>query len=146
MDDIKKVQENIVEEFEIHADWMDKYNYLIEISKELPALDTKYKIRENLIDGCQSKVWLYADYNGGQVIYKADSDAIITKGIIALLIKVLSGRKPDEILGSDLEFIDQIGLKENLSPTRANGLLAMIKQMKLYALAYKTKYEKSNSK
>jgi cysteine desulfuration protein SufE len=146
MDDIQRVQENIVEEFEIYDDWMDRYNYLIEISKELPVLDTKYKISENLIDGCQSKVWLHADYKEGKIIYRADSDAIITKGIIALLIKVLSGRKPDEILESNLDFIDKIGLKENLSPTRANGLLAMIKQMKLYALAYKTKYEKSDSK
>jgi cysteine desulfuration protein SufE len=141
MNDLVKTQEAIVEEFGVFEDWMDRYNYLIDLSKDLPVLDNGYKVKENLIEGCQSKVWLHAGYEDGKVFYQADSDAIITKGIIALLIRVLSGRKPDEIIDCSMDFIDKIGLRENLSPSRANGLLAMIKQMKLYALAYKTKYE-----
>lgn len=141
---IEKVQKEIVEEFEIFDDWMDKYNYLIELSKSLPVIDGKYKKPEYLIEGCQSRVWLHAGMQDGKVVYTADSDAVITKGIIALLVRVLSDRKPDEIINNDLWFIDTIGLKENLSPTRSNGLVSMIKQMKLYALAYKAKSEKTD--
>lgn len=140
MASIKEIQEDIVAEFEIYDDWMDKYNYLIELAKELPLIDPKYKTNDNIINGCQSKVWLNAEYNNGVIEYRADSDAIITKGIISLLIRVLSGRKPEEIMNASLDFIDRIGLRENLSPTRANGLLAMIKQMKLYAIAYNAKH------
>jgi len=138
---ITEVQEEIIGEFEIYDDWMDKYNYIIELSRDLPVIDPKQKINGNLINGCQSKVWLNAEYDGGQVIFTADSDAIITKGIVSMLIRVFSNRKPEEILNADLYFIDRIGLRQNLSPTRSNGLLAMIKQMKLYALAYQTKYK-----
>lgn len=138
---LKEVQDQIIEEFEIYEDWMDKYNYLIELSQGLPALDPKYKTREYLIEGCQSKVWLYAEMDGDVISYAADSDAIITKGIVALLIKVMSGRSPEEIKDADLFFIDRIGLKDNLSPTRANGLFSMVKQMKLYALAYFAKQQ-----
>jgi cysteine desulfuration protein SufE len=140
VEDIQQIQEDIVGEFEIFDDWMDKYNYLIELSKCLPVIDSKYKTNEYIIKGCQSKVWLNADYIDGNVNYTADSDAIITKGIISLLIRVLSGRSPKEIIDADLHFIEDIGLRENLSPTRANGLLAMVKQMKLYAIAYNAKY------
>lgn len=138
---ITDIQNEIIEEFEAYDDWMDKYNYLIEISRELPVIDPKMKVKENLINGCQSKVWLNAEYNQGRIDFSADSDAIITKGIVALLIRVLSGRTPAEILNVDLYFIDRIGLRQNLSPTRSNGLLSMIKQMKMYALAYQTKYQ-----
>jgi cysteine desulfuration protein SufE len=141
---IDEIQQEIVAEFGLYEDWMDKYNYLIEISRDLPLIDTKLKVNENLINGCQSKVWLNAEYEQGLIHFTADSDAIITKGIVALLIRVLSDRTPSEILHTDLFFIDQIGLRQNLSPTRSNGLLSMIKQMKLYALAYQTKYEKSS--
>jgi cysteine desulfuration protein SufE len=137
--ELNDVQQEIVEEFEVYSDWMDKYNYLIELSRDLPLIDTKLKIKENLINGCQSKVWLYAEYKNGLIYFTADSDAIITKGIIALLIRVLSGRNPEEVMQSELWFIDKIGLRQNLSPTRSNGLLSMVKQMKLYALAYHTK-------
>ena len=138
---VQEVEDQIVEEFSIFDDWMDRYNYLIELSKDLPLIEEKEKNEQNVIKGCQSRVWVNAEYKNGKVHFTADSDAIITKGIIALLIRVLSDRTPQEILDNDLTFIDKIGLKENLSPTRANGLLAMIKQMKLYALAYKTKGE-----
>jgi cysteine desulfuration protein SufE len=134
-----EIQDLIIEEFSVYEDWLDKYNYLIELSKELPALDPKYKINENLIHGCQSKVWLHAAYKDGLLEFQADSDAIITKGIVALLIKILSQRTPEEIMNADLYFIEKIGLRQNLSPTRSNGLLAMIKQMKLYAMAYHAK-------
>jgi cysteine desulfuration protein SufE len=137
---IRDIQEEIVSEFEVYDDWIDKYNYLIELSRDLPIIDPKHKLKENLIHGCQSKVWLNAEYQNGIIRFTADSDAIITKGIVALLVRVLSEHTPDEILDTDLFFIDRIGLRQNLSPTRSNGLLAMIKQMKLYALAYKTKY------
>jgi cysteine desulfuration protein SufE len=137
---IKDVQEEIIGEFEVYDDWMDKYNYIIEVSRDLPIIDPKLKVNGNLISGCQSKVWLDADYADGKVIYTADSDAIITKGIVSLLIRVLSNRTPAEILNTELYFIDRIGLHQNLSPTRSNGLLSMIKQMKLYALAFQTKY------
>lgn len=139
---IRDIQEEIVSEFEVYEDWMDKYNFLIELSRDLPVIDPRQKVNDNLIRGCQSKVWLNADYQNGIIHFTADSDAIITKGIVSLLIRVLSDRTPDEIMNADLFFIDQIGLRENLSPTRSNGLLSMIKQMKLYALAYKTKYGK----
>jgi cysteine desulfuration protein SufE len=137
---VNDIQEEIISEFEIYDDWMDKYNYIIDLSRDLPVIDPKLKVNGNLISGCQSKVWLEADYLDGKVTYTADSDAIITKGIVSLLIRVLSNRTPDEILDTDLYFIDRIGLRQNLSPTRSNGLLSMIKQMKLYALAFKTKY------
>jgi cysteine desulfuration protein SufE len=137
---IRDIQEEIVAEFAIYDDWMDKYNYLIELSKDLPMIDPGLKISENLISGCQSRVWLNAEYKDGLIRFTADSDAVITKGIVSLLIRVLSDRTPEEILQTELFFIEQIGLRQNLSPTRSNGLLSMIKQMKLYALAYQTKF------
>lgn len=143
METLNEVQDQIIEEFEVFDDWMDKYSYLIEINNNMPLIDAKYKTNEYLIEGCQSKVWLFADMEGDSIKYYADSDAIITRGIVALLIRVLSGRKPEEVKDADLYFIDKIGLKENLSPTRANGLYAMVKQMKLYALAYYAKQQKS---
>lgn len=133
---IKEVQDNIIEEFSVFDDWMDKYNLLIDYGKDLPAIDPKFKVKDYLIEGCQSKVWLRPDYNGNTISFSADSDAIITRGIVGLLIKVLSGRTPDEILAAELYFIDKIGLRQNLSPTRSNGLLSMVRQMKLYAMAY----------
>jgi cysteine desulfuration protein SufE len=142
---IREVQEEIVAEFEVYDDWMDKYNYLIELSKDLPLIDPKHKKNDNLINGCQSKVWLNADYKDGSIHFTADSDAIITKGIISLLIRVFSDRTPEEIMNANLFFIDQIGLSQNLSPTRSNGLLSMVKQIKLYALAYHTKYGEKQS-
>ena len=137
--DINHLQDEIIEEFSLFEDWMDKYNHLIELSKDLPAIPEKYKTNEYLISGCQSKVWLHAELKDGKVFFSADSDAIITKGIVALLIRVLSGRDPGEIINRELYFIDRIGLKENLSPTRSNGLLSMVKQMKLYAIAFQAK-------
>ena len=139
---MNEVQEEIIAEFEVFEDWLDKYNYLIDLSNDLPVMDPKYKTGEYLINGCQSKVWLRADLVDGKIKFTADSDAIITKGIVSLLIRVLSDRGPAEIMDTDLVFIDRIGLRENLSPTRSNGLLSMVKQMKLYALAYKTKMAK----
>lgn len=136
---INEIQDEIVEEFSMFDDWMDRYSLLIELGNSLEKLDDKYKTENNLIVGCQSRVWLQADYVDGKIIFKAESDAVIVKGIIALLIKVLSNRTPDEIIDTDLHFIEQIGLKENLSPTRSNGLVSMIKQMKFYAMAYKAK-------
>ena len=141
---INDIQEEIIDEFTIFDNWMDRYNYLIDLSKDLPVIDPKYKANENLIKGCQSRVWLNGELTDGKVVFSADSDAIITKGIIALLIRVLSNRSPEEILNSDLYFIDKIGLKENLSPTRANGLVSMIKQMRMYALAYQAKMSQNN--
>lgn len=138
---VQEVEDQIVEEFSLFDDWMDRYNYLIELSKDLPLIEEKEKTDQNVIRGCQSRVWVNAEQKEGKIFFTADSDAIITKGIIALLIRVFSGRTPQEILSNELTFIDRIGLKENLSPTRANGLLAMIKQMKLYALAYQAKGE-----
>jgi len=137
--DINTKQNEIIEEFSVFDDWMDKYNYLIELSRELPQIDPKFKTNQNLIEGCQSKVWLNAEMNGELIHFSADSDAIITKGIIALLIRVLNNQKPEDVMFADLFFIDKIGLQQNLSPTRSNGLLAMIKQMKLYAIAYHAK-------
>jgi len=139
MSDIREIQQEIVEEFSIYEEWMDKYNYLIEISRNMPLIDDKNKISDNLISGCQSRVWLNAEFRDGRLFFTADSDSIITKGIIALLIRVFSERTPREILDADLNFIEKIGLKQNLSPTRANGLLQMIKQMRLYAVAYSAK-------
>lgn len=136
---INEIQDQIVDEFTVFDDWMDKYNYLIQISDELKPLSAEYKTDDNLIEGCQSKVWLHTEMQNDKIIFVADSDAIITKGLIALLIRVMSGRQPKEIVDTDLYFINKIGLKENLSPTRSNGLLAMIKKMKLYALAYHAK-------
>jgi cysteine desulfuration protein SufE len=136
---INEVQDNIIEEFSLFDDWMDKYNVLIDMGKGLPVIDPKFKVKDYLIEGCQSKVWLRPEYDGSVILFRADSDAIITRGIVALLIKVLSGRTPDEIIKADLYFIERIGLRQNLSPTRSNGLLAMVRQMKLYAMAYKAK-------
>ena len=130
------IQEEIIEEFSLFDDWLDKYDYLIGLSESLPPIDPKQRTEEYLIQGCQSRVWVAAELCDGVVRFSADSDAIITKGIISLLIRVMSGRTPEEILGQELYFIDAIGLSENLSPTRSNGLLAMIKQMRLYALAF----------
>jgi cysteine desulfuration protein SufE len=141
--ELNDVQNNIISEFSVFDDWMDKYNYLIELGKEVPVIDPRFKTRDFLIEGCQSKVWLYPDFNGEVINFTADSDAIITRGIVSLLIKVLSGRTPKEIIGADLYFIDKIGLRQNLSPTRSNGLLAMVKQMKLYAMAYEVRSRKS---
>ena len=136
---INEAQDEIIGEFSVFDEWLDKYEYLIELSGSLPAIGEEHRNEQVLIRGCQSRVWVDAELRDGKIYFTADSDAIITKGIIALLIRVLSGRTPQEIVGSDLYFIDRIGLRENLSPTRANGLLAMIKQMKLYALAYQNK-------
>lgn len=133
---IKEIQDNIIEEFSVFDDWMDKYNLLIDYGKDLPAIDPKFKVKDYLIEGCQSKVWLHPEYNGNTIAFTADSDAIITRGIVGLLIRVLTGRTPDEILSAELYFIDRIGLKQNLSPTRSNGLLSMVRQMKLYAMAF----------
>jgi cysteine desulfuration protein SufE len=136
---INEVQDAIIEEFSVFDDWMDKYNLLIDIGKELPVIAPEYKTRDFLIEGCQSKVWLHPEFVDGKISFTADSDAIITRGIVSLLIKVLSGRSPGEIISSELYFIDKIGLKQHLSPTRSNGLLSMIRQIKLYALAYNAK-------
>ena len=136
---INEAQDEIIGEFSVFDEWLDKYEYLIELSGSLPAIGEEHRNEQFLIRGCQSRVWVDAELRDGKIYVTADSDAIITKGIIALLIRVLSGRTPQEIVDSDLYFIDRIGLRENLSPTRANGLLAMIKQMKLYALAYQNK-------
>ncbi|MCI5742443.1 SufE family protein [Phocaeicola faecicola] len=137
METINELQDEIIEEFNGFDDWMDKYQLLIDLGNEQEELDAKYKTDDNLIDGCQSRVWLQADLVDGKIIFQAESDALIVKGIISLLIKVVSGHTPDEILNSDLYFIEKIGLKEHLSPTRSNGLLAMVKQMRMYALAFK---------
>lgn len=136
---IKEVQEEIVVEFSMFEDWMQRYEYIIELGKSLPLIDEQYKTDDNIIKGCQSKVWLHGEQQDGIVAFTADSDAILTKGIIAILIRVFSEKTPEEILNSDTTFIDQIGLKEHLSPTRANGLVSMIKQIKMYALAFSAK-------
>ena len=135
---INELQDEVIEEFSELTDWMDKYQMLIDLGNELEVLDDKYKTEQNLIDGCQSRVWVQCDYVDGKLELTADSDALIVKGIIALLLRVLSGHTPQEILDSDLYFIDEIGLKHHLSPTRSNGLLAMIKQIRMYALAFKS--------
>jgi cysteine desulfuration protein SufE len=136
---IKELQDEIIDEFAMFEDWMERYEYIIEMGKSLPLIETQYKTNDNLIKGCQSKVWLHADYTNDKLIFTADSDAILTKGIIALLLRVYSNQTPNDILNSDSFFIDEIGLKEHLSPTRANGLLSMVKQLKLYALVYQVK-------
>lgn len=136
---INEVQDEIVEEFSMFDDWMDRYALLIELGNSLEKLDDKYKVEINLIEGCQSRVWLHSEYKDGKIYFQAESDAVIVKGIIALLIKVLSGHTPDEIINTDLYFVEKIGLKEHLSPTRSNGLVSMIKQIRFYAMAYKAK-------
>jgi cysteine desulfuration protein SufE len=138
MPTINQIQDEIIEEFSMFDDWMDKYSLLIERGNKLSPLDVQYKNANNLIEGCQSRVWLHADYENGKVLYRGDSDAVIVKGIVSLLIYVFSGHTPEEILSSDLYFIETIGLREHLSPTRSNGLVAMLKQMKLYALAFQS--------
>ena len=139
MKTIDEIQDEIIDEFSVFDDWMDKYALLIDLVNSLPPIEEKYKTNENLIEGCQSRVWLQADYRDGRIWFEAESDAIIVKGIVSLLVRVLSGRTPDEILNVNLYFIDRIGLTEHLSPTRSNGLLAMVKQMRMYALAFKVK-------
>lgn len=141
METINEVQDEIIEEFTGFDDWMDKYQLLIDMGSGQEPLPEEYKTEQNLIDGCQSRVWLQADYREGRVVFRAESDALIVKGIVDLLVRVLSGHTPQEILDADLYFIDRIGLKEHLSPTRSNGLVAMLKQMKMYALAFKAKEE-----
>lgn len=136
---INEQQDEIIADFEFFGDWMDKYEYIIQLGKELPIIDEKYKVDENLIRGCQSRVWLHADYREGKLLFTADSDAVITKGLVSLVIKVLSGHTPKEIADADVYFIDAIGLRNHLSPTRSNGLLSMLKQIKLYALAFQSK-------
>ncbi len=136
---IKEIQQEIVDEFSMFDDWDERFQYVIDLGKSLPLIDEQFKTDENTIKGCQSKVWLHADREGGKVIFTADSDAIITKGIIAILIRVFSNQSPQDILEADTDFINEIGLKDHLSPTRANGLVSMIKQIKMYALAYAAK-------
>ena len=136
---INEIQDEVIEEFSSFTDWMDKYQLLIDLGNEQEPLDEKYKTESNLIDGCQSRVWLQADLIDGKMVLQAESDALIVKGIVALLIRVLSGHSPQEVLHADLYFIEQIGLKEHLSPTRSNGLLAMLKQIKMYALVFSSK-------
>lgn len=132
---IKEIQREIIEEFEMFDDWMERYEYLIELGKSLPVIDAQHKVEENIIKGCQSKVWLHSKMNGSKIEYTADSDAILTKGLVALLLRVFTNQKPNDIIEAETLFIDQIGLKEHLSPTRANGLVSMLKQIKLYAIA-----------
>lgn len=136
---IEELQNEIIDEFALFDEWMDKYEHIIELGKDLPIIEEQYKIEENLIKGCQSRVWLQADLIDGKIVFTADSDAIITKGIIALMIRVFSNHTPTEIALSDLFFIDQIGLKEHLSPTRSNGLVSMVKQIKMYSIAFQAK-------
>lgn len=138
MSSIKQIQEEIIDEFSMYDDWMQRYEYMIELGKTLPLIDEKYKTEDNLIKGCQSKVWVHAEMEDEKLIFTADSDAIITKGIIAILVRAYSNQHPKDIIDADTEFIDEIGLKEHLSPTRANGLVSMIKQLKMYAVAYQT--------
>ena len=136
---INELQDNVIEEFADFDDWMDKYALLIDLGNSLPPLEEKYKTENNLIEGCQSRVWLQADYVDGKILFKGESDAVIVKGIVSLLINIISGHTPQEILDADHYFIEKIGLKEHLSPTRSNGLVAMVKQMRMYALAFRTK-------
>jgi len=135
MSTIKEIQEEIVDEFALFDDWMQRYEYIIELGKSLPLIEEKYKVEENLIRGCQSQVWLHAEKQGDNIMFTADSDAILTKGIIAVLIRTFSNQKAVDVMNADTSFIDEIGLKEHLSPTRANGLVSMLKQIKLYAIA-----------
>ena len=138
MSSIREIQEEIIEEFAMYEDWMQRYEYMIELGKSLPLIEEKYKTDDNLIKGCQSKVWVHAEMEGDKLVFTADSDAIITKGIIAILVRAFSNQHPKDIIDADTGFIDEIGLKEHLSPTRANGLVSMIKQLKMYAVAYQT--------
>lgn len=135
---IQEIQKEIVDEFSMFEDWMQRYEYMIELGKSLPLIDERFKTDDNIIKGCQSKVWVHAELDGDRLVFTADSDAIITKGIIAILIRVFSDQKPIDIINADTDFIDEIGLKEHLSPTRANGLVSMVKQLKMYAIAYQT--------
>lgn len=139
MSNIQDIQNEVIDEFSMFEDWMQRYEYMIELGKTLPLIEEKYKTDDYIIKGCQSKVWVHADMQNDKVIFTADSDAIITKGIIAILIRVFSNQNPEDILKANTDFIDKIGLKEHLSPTRANGLVSMIKQLKMYALAYQNK-------
>lgn len=139
--DIASIQEDLIDEFSVFDDWMQRYEYMIELGKSLPKIEEQYKTEDHLIKGCQSRVWVHAALNNGRLIFTADSEAIITKGIIAILIRVFSNQKPADILEANTDFIDEIGLKEHLSPTRANGLVSMIKQLKLYAVAYQAQAE-----
>jgi len=136
---INALQDEVIEEFSVFDDWMDKYALLIDLGNSLTLFDEKYKTESNLIEGCQSRVWLQAEYEEGKVVFQGESDAVIVKGIVSLLIRIISGHTPQEILDADLYFIERIGLKEHLSPTRSNGLVAMVKQMRMYALAFKAK-------
>ncbi|MHC9089409.1 SufE family protein [Tenacibaculum sp. IMCC1] len=136
---IKEIQEEIIDEFSMFEDWMERYEYIIELGKSLPLISETYKLDENLIKGCQSKVWLNSELKGDTIEFTADSDAILTKGIVALLLRVFSNQTPKAILDADTDFIDEIGLKEHLSPTRANGLVSMVKQIKMYAIAQQSK-------
>lgn len=142
---INETQDEIIEEFSAFDDWMDKYALLIDLGNSLPKLDDKYKTESNLIEGCQSRVWLQADYVDGKIVFQGESDAVIVKGIVSLLINVLSNHTPEEILNTDLYFIEKIGLKEHLSPTRSNGLVAMVKQMRLYAMAFRAKEKEAEA-
>jgi len=135
---IKAIQDDIIDEFSMFEDWEERYQYMIDLGKTLPLIEEQYKTQENIIKGCQSKVWVHAEMEEDKVVFTADSDAIITKGIIAILIRVFSNQHPKDIIAADTDFIDEIGLKEHLSPTRANGLVSMIKQLKMYAIAYQT--------
>ena len=132
---IREIQEEIIDEFEMFDDWMERYEHLIELGKSLPMIDEQYKVEQNIIKGCQSKVWLHSELHGDKILYTADSDAILTKGLVALLLRVFTEQTPQDILAADTAFIDEIGLKEHLSPTRANGLVSMLKQIKMYAIA-----------
>ncbi len=136
MTTIQNIQEELIDEFSLFDDWMERYEHMIELGKSLPLIDEQYKTEDKLIKGCQSKVWLHSELKDGKVVFTADSDAIITKGIVAILVRVFSNQAPEDIIAADTAFIDEIGLKEHLSPTRANGLVSMVKQMKLYAVAY----------
>ncbi|MDT7828716.1 SufE family protein [Pricia sp. S334] len=136
--EIKEIQQQIVDEFSMFDDWMQRYEYMIDLGKSLPLIEEKYKTEDNIIKGCQSKVWVHAELEDDKLVFTADSDAIITKGIIAILVRAFSDQKPQDIIEADTQFIDDIGLKEHLSPNRANGLVSMIKQLKLYAVAYQT--------
>ena len=139
---IEQVQQEIIDEFSVYEDWMDKYGYLIELGNDLKELDPKEKVDQNLIKGCQSRVWLVAEIENGSINFRGESDAVIVKGLVALLLRVVSGRTPKELIENDLHFIDDLGLKQHLSPTRSNGLLAMVKQMKMYGVAYHAKQNK----
>lgn len=136
---INEIQDELIEEFSLFSDWMEKYENIIQMGKELPIIDAQYKTDDNIIKGCQSRVWLHADYQDGKIFFTADSDAVITKGLVSMVIRVLSGHTPTEIMNADLYFVDKVGLREHLSMTRSNGLLSMIKQMKMYAMALHSK-------